>query len=594
LTIHLSRRAAVAFLGATALSVTAVGRAVATGGSAADAAFDKISAKWLEDSLRLSPVGATATGDHRFDGDLDDLSAAGRAARLKPSKETLAALTVLDRSKLSRANQVDAALLLNEVKRAIWEDEVFQNWAWDPRVYSEIYSNAVYGLVSREFAPLPARMASATARIEKLPKLFADMRAGLVVARVPEIHAKTASKQLPGVLSVVDEMVMPNASALDAAGQARLTAAVDGLKKSVAEHQAWLDGTLVPGAKGDFRIGAKLFDEKLVFTLNSPMTRQEIRARAEAAVKETRGAMYAVSLKALAQGGKPVATPNVITPDHEQEVIEAALELAYAQKPPADKVVETCTAALKRATDFVREKNLVTLPDAPVAVETMPVFSQGVAVAYCNSPGPLDKGLKTYVDVSPIPKDWTKEQADSFLREYNDYGIQDVAVHEAMPGHYLQLWHANRYPSVVRAVLGSGSFIEGWAVYAERMMVQEGFRKDEPLNALCMLKVRLRTITNAILDQAVHVDGISQADAMTLMTKTAFQQEREAAGKWVRAQLSSTQLSTYFVGVSEHDALRADAEKRAGFALKTYHDQVLSYGSPPVRYVRALMFDEAI
>jgi uncharacterized protein (DUF885 family) len=592
LTIQVSRRAAVALLGATALSATVVARATAAAAeSASDAAFGKVSAKWLEDSLRLSPVGATQTGDHRFDGDLDDVGAAGRAARLKASKETLAALTMLDRSKLSRANQVDAALLLNEVKRAIWEEEVLQNWAWDPRAYSEVYSNAVYGLMSREFAPLPARMASATARIEKLPKVFADMRANLVVARVPEIHAKTASKQLPGVLSVVDEMVTPNAAALDAAGKARLTAAVDGLKKAVAAHQAWIDGTLVPGAKGDFRIGAKLFDEKLAFTLNSPMTRQEIREKAEFAVQETRGAMYLMSLKAL---GRVIEKPGIVTPAQQQETIEAALELAYAQKPPADKVVESCTEALSRATDFVRSKDLVTLPDAPVAVETMPVFSQGVAVAYCNSPGPLDKGLKTYVDVSPIPKDWTKEQADSFLREYNLFGIQDVAVHEAMPGHYLQLWHSNRYPSVVRAVLGSGSFIEGWAVYSEKMMVDEGFRKDEPLNALCMLKVRLRTITNAILDQAVHVDGISQADAMTLMTKTAFQQEREAAGKWVRAQLSSTQLSTYFVGVSEHDALRAEAEKRPGFNLKAYHDQVLSYGSPPARYVRALMFDAPI
>jgi len=596
LTIQLTRRSAVAFLGATALSATVLRQAIAAGESAVDAAFGKVSAKWLEDSLRLAPVGATQTGDHRFDGDLDDMSAGGRVVRSNAWKDALAQLTMLDRSKLTRANQVDAALLLTEVKRAIWQEEVFQDWAWDPQVYSGIYSNAVYGLLSREFAPLPQRMASAVSRMEKLPRLFADMRANLVVARVPEIHAKTASRQLPGVMSVVDEMVTPNAGALDAAGKARLTAATDGLKKAVAEHQAWIDGTLVPGAKGDFRIGAKLFDEKLRFTLDSPMTRQEIRAAADKAKAETREAMYLVSLTALTQAGTPAPLMDrARTPEEKQAIIEQALALAYAQKPPADKVVETCTEALNRATDFVKAKNLVTLPDAPVAIETMPVFSQGVAVAYCNSPGPLDKGLKTYVDVSPIPKDWTKEQADSFLREYNMFGIQDVAVHEAMPGHYLQIWHSNRYPSIVRAVLGSGSFIEGWAVYSEKMMVEEGFRKDEPLNELCMLKVRLRTITNAILDQMVHVDGISQDDAVkVLMVKEAFQQEREAAGKWVRAQLSSTQLSTYFVGVSEHDALRAEAQEREGFELKTYHDKVLSFGSPPARYVRALMFDRPI
>jgi uncharacterized protein (DUF885 family) len=391
-------------------------------------------------------------------------------------------------------------------------------------------------------------------------------------------------------------MILVHADTLSAADKARLGKAADALKAAVAEQQTWLDKTLVPNAKGDFRIGAKLFDEKLAFTLNSPLSRQEIRAKADAAVSATRAKMYEVSRKALAGQKQVPAMPDAPTADQQQAVIEAALALAYAQKPPHDKVVAACTEALDRATAFVKAANLITLPVAPVQVVTMPEFAQGVAVAYCDSPGPLDKNLKTYFDVSPIPGDWTPEQADSFLREYNLFGIQDVAVHEAMPGHYVQLWHANQCPSMVRAVLGSGSFIEGWAVYAEAMMVECGFRKDEPLYELAQLKVRLRTITNAILDQALHVDGISKDDAMKLMTATAFQQEREASGKWTRASLSSTQLSTYFVGVSEHDAIRAAYQAQAGaaFAYKTYHDKVLSYGSAPARYVRALMFDEAI
>jgi len=595
-TISLTRRAAVAFLGATALSaatLSAAGRAAAAG-SDADAAFAKIAAQWLEDTLRLQPVGATQTGDHRFDGEIDDMSLGGRAARVTAWKTALAALTLLDRAKLSRDNQVDAALLANELKRSIWDDEVFQSWAWDPQAYSSIAGNALYTLMAREFAPLSERMTSATLRMEKLPKLLSDMRANVVVARVPQVHATTVAKQNAGVVGVADEMVMPNASALDAAGQARLKAAYAGLKTAVAEHQSWLDGTLVPGAKGDFRIGAKLFDEKLAYTLDSPLTRKEIRQKAEAAVKDVRAAMYKVSRKALAgQAGTP-PMPDAPTLAQEQAVIEAALDLCYAQKAPHDKVVEACTAALDRAAAFVKAKDLITLPDSPVQVVTMPVFAQGVAVAYCDSPGPLDKKLKTYFDVSPIPADWTPQQADSFLRENNLYAIQDMSVHEAMPGHYVQIWHANQNSSMVRGVLGSGSFIEGWAVYAEKMMIEEGLRSDEPLVELAMWKVRLRTVTNSILDQALHVDGISRDDAMTLMTKTAFQQEREAAGKWVRAQMSSTQLSTYFVGVSEHDAMRAEAERRGGFVLKAYHDKVLSYGSPPARYVRALMFGEDV
>jgi uncharacterized protein (DUF885 family) len=163
-----------------------------------------------------------------------------------------------------------------------------------------------------------------------------------------------------------------------------------------------------------------------------------------------------------------------------------------------------------------------------------------------------------------------------------------------MPGHYVQLWHANTCPSMIRSVLWSGSFVEGWAAYAENMMAEQGFYNDDPLYRLAQLKVYLRTIANAILDQALHCDGMREKDAMALMTRDAFQEESEAAGKWTRARLSSAQLSTYFVGRAEHDAIRARAQKRSGFKLKAYHDRVLSFGSPPARFAEALLFGDPI
>jgi uncharacterized protein (DUF885 family) len=248
------------------------------------------------------------------------------------------------------------------------------------------------------------------------------------------------------------------------------------------------------------------------------------------------------------------------------------------------------------ATTFLEKADVITLPDAPVQVILMPEFQRGVAVAYCDPPGPLERHLPTFYAVSPIPDEWSDEQATSFLKEYNRRGVTDIAVHEAMPGHFVQLWHSNRHPSVLRAVLWSGTFVEGWAVYAEDMMVKSGFMANDPLYRLQVLKTRVRTITNAILDQMVHVDGASREDVIAFLTGTAFQQEREAAGKWTRACLSSAQLPSYFVGVAEHDAVRAEAETRwgSGFTLKRYHDTVLSHGSPPMRYVRALMFEEPV
>jgi uncharacterized protein (DUF885 family) len=432
--------------------------------------------------------------------------------------------------------------------------------------------------------------------MEKLPALLAQSRAQLDLARVPRIHAETAAKQNAGVSGIVDEMIKPHLAALSPAEQARFAAADARLRAAVADHQTWLDKVLVPAAKGDFRLGAALYDQKLTFALLSPLSRQEIRRAAEAALVATRTEMYRISVTVLAGRPGAPAAPARPDPAAQQAVIEAALEIAYADHARRNGLVEAARAGLAQATAFVTAKDLITLPDAPVEVILMPVFQRGSAVAYCDPPGPLDRGQKTFYAVSPIPDDWSAAQAESFLREYNRRGLHDIAIHEAMPGHYVQLWHSNRHPSTLRAVLSSGPFVEGWAVYAENLMAVEGYFDGDPLFRLQQLKTRLRAIANAILDQMVHVDGSSEAEVMRFLTVTAFQQEREAAGKWTRARLDSAQLPFYFVGVTEHDAVRAEAERRwgSGFTLKRYHDTVLSFGSPPMRYARALMFGEAI
>ena len=568
----------------------------ATTASRTDAQFAALSARWLDGAMRLGPVGATQTGDHRFDGQLDDLSAEGRARSLAFSTGTLADLGKIDRKALSRENQVDASVLENQLRYDIWNLQTLQAWAWDPMVYSQLAGGAIYTLLARDFAPLPERLRNATARMEKLPALFAQMRANLDPARVPRIHAETVAKQNKGVLSLVDELILPRVGELPDADRKHLESAIAALRKAVEEHQAWLDKTLVPNARGDFRIGQKLYDQKLAFALDSTLGRAEIRQRAEAELFRVRAQMYGVAREVLA--GKPgaPALPDAPGRPQQQAAIQAALELAYADRPTRDKVVDTAKSTLATATDFVRSKDFISLPDSPVQVILMPEFQRGVAVAYCDSPGPLDKSLDTFYAVSPIPDEWTPEQTTSFLREYNSRSIDELSIHEAMPGHYVQIWHSNKYPSVLRAVLSSGSFVEGWAVYAEKVMADLGYRDHDPLYRLIQLKWYLRTISNAILDQAIHVDGMSREEAMKLMVEGTFQEEREASGKWVRAQLSSAQLPTYFVGVQEHLDLRNAVEKRDGnkFDLKKYHDTVLSFGSPSVRYVRSLMLDEPI
>ncbi|KRG48928.1 DUF885 domain-containing protein [Stenotrophomonas beteli] len=566
------------------------------GDAAVDAAFADLSKRALDTWMQLSPVSATQIGDHRYDSELDDLSAAGQQKTVAAYKALLGELDKIEVAKLGRENQVDAAILRNQLQSEIWNAEVLQSGKWDPQLYNGIAGSAIYGLMAREFAPLPERLKSATARMEKLPAIFAQARENLDPARVPKIHAETVAKQNKGILSIVDTFITPHIGELPQADQQRLQAAIEGLKKAVDEQQTWLDKTLVPNAKGDFRIGAEKYDQKLKFALSSSLSRQEIGERARAELKRVREDMYGIAQTVLKDKPGAPEMPAQPTDEQQQKAIEAALELAYADKPARDKVVDDAKAALEQSTAFVREHDLMTLPDAPVDIILMPEFQRGVAVAYCDSPGPLDKNLKTFYAVSPIPDDWNEKQVDSFLREYNSRMIHLLSIHEGTPGHYLEGWHSAKFPSTLRAVLRSGLFAEGWAVYTERMMQEQGYLDNDPLFHLVQLKFYLRTISNAILDQGVHVDNWDREKAMHLMTHDAFQQESEAAGKWVRAQLTSAQLPTYFVGAQEHFDTRKAVQEKLGdtFNLKAYHDQVLSYGAPPVRFARQLMLDQPI
>ena len=564
--------------------------------SGADTEFEALAQEYLADLPKFSPVNATQIGDHSADDKLDQVDARARTRARTLYKGLLRKLSAIDRDALSRANQVDAELLRNELDHDVWAIDTYEEWAWNPLFYVNLAGNSIYGLVARDFAPLDTRLDAVAARLEQLPRFWRQARASIDPARVPKIHAETAVKQNPGLNSIIETMIVPRMAELSPATRQRLTAAIEVAKDAVARQQTWLEDDLLPRAAGDFRIGAALFDAKLAFTLNSSLGRKEIRARAEAEYESVRNQMYEIAKKVYAAKNPYTTFPDTPDEAYKQVIIRSALEQAYQALPPRDGIVEVARQELKRASDFVVEHNIVTMPAEPVEIIVMPEFQRGVSVAYLDPPGPLDKGQKAFYAVAPLPKDWTDEQVHSFLREYNLYSIRDLSIHEGVPGHYLQLSLSNRYPSALRSVLWSGPMVEGWAVYAERMMVDEGFGGDDPLQRLITLKWYLRGVTNAIIDSAIHVDGMTREQAMKLMIEGGFQEEREAAGKWVRAQLTSTQLSTYFVGYQEHMELRKAVQAAWGdeFTLRRYHDQALSYGSPPVRFIRALMLDEPI
>ncbi len=559
----------------------------------ADEEFRALAEDYVERMPALSPVAATQIGDHRFDGEMDEISEAARQRQLSFGHEFLERLSRLDRGALSRELQVDAALLRHELAHGVWRIETFQDWAWNPLIYTGKAGGAIYGLMAREFAPLEVRLRRATERLEKFPVFFDQVRATLQTRRVPKVHAETAVKQNHGALSILEEMVAPAAETLPEAERDRLHRALATAQAAIKTHGDWLEKVLLPQAAGDFRIGRELFDQKLAFVLHTPLSREQVKTRAEQEFQAVRQEMYTVSCRIYLKQFPLTKFPKNPGKAYRQAIIRSALEMAYLDRPARGEIPEVARAQVKEATDFVREKDLVTVPDDPLEIILMPEFQRGVSVAYCDAPGPLDKGLKTFYAVSPIPADWTEKQVDSFLREYNIWSMHDLTMHEAVPGHFLQLAHANRHPSTLRALLSSGTFVEGWAVYSERVMVDAGYLSGDDRMRLINLKWYLRGITNAMMDQAIHVDGMTRNQAMRLMVEGGFQEEREAAGKWTRAQLTSAQLSTYFVGTQEHWDLRRTVEKAWGdaFTLKRYHNRILSYGSPPVQFIRALTLE---
>ena len=558
-----------------------------------DGLFDQVSGLFVAAAMKSSPVEATALGEHRYDALLPNITAQGRASRTNLWRTLLQSLGQISPRELSREKQVDYALLKNELQYRIWQNDVSQGWAWNAQIYNDIAATSLYSLAARDFAPWDVRLKAATARMEALPAFLLASRTQLDPARVPLIFAQTVASQNSGIIEIAEGMLAPHADALNGTDRRRFDAALAGLKVAVAGQQRWLDTVLVPSAKGDFRLGPARYDQKMKFALMSDITRPQLKALALNAKSEIRAEMYRLAQEMFLSGWLGKSTlPDNPTAEQQQAGIEAALQLTYAKRPPRAELEQRARDTLAQASKFVRQQGFVRMPDGPVRVITMPKFQQGNSTAYNDPPGPFEKDQQNFYAVSPVPSDWSDAQAASYLTEYNDYMIQDLSIHEAMPGHYLQLDHANRSPDLLRAYLGSGPFVEGWAVYAEGMMADQGYLNGDPLFKLTVLKMRLRSVTNTLLDIGIQTEGMSRDAAMDLMMKGAFQTEREAAGKWVRASLSSVQLLSYFTGYSEHMALREEAKKRWGktYSLRRYNDQVLSYGSPPVKYVRALMF----
>ncbi|HEY4299692.1 MAG TPA: DUF885 domain-containing protein [Candidatus Didemnitutus sp.] len=570
-------RSLAALLGFGVLSLSATAAA-----TPADTAFETAAKASLDDYLRFNPETATQLGDHRFDHMVTDYSPAGFKAQVDSMRRHLDVLATIKTDELTGPNRVDAEILKLNLEAQIFTITELKSQNWDPLSYNTSLANSIYLLTARDFAPAADRLRSAAQRLMAIPTVIEQAEANLV--NPPEIYTATAAKQINGAIGLVKDGLDPLLAEAPAM-KADLAPLQEKAAAALTAYKVWLEKDLLPRSKGDFRIGPDLYRKTLRYALNSDLSPEEILARAERELTTTTDTLYTTALTLY-----PKYFPNESAsaePDH-GKVIKKMLDRLAQDHPDNDTIVAYGTKILDEATAFVRDHDLVTLPDKPIKLIVTPEFKRGRGIAYCDSPGALEPNGETFVAIEPTPSDWTPQRRDSFFREYNNYMMRDLLVHEAMPGHYLQLAHSNQFqaPTLVRAVFQSGSFIEGWAVYMERVMAETGF--GGPETRMQQLKMRLRVLCNAILDQKIHMAGMTREQALDLMMHRGFQEEGEAVAKWQRAQLSYTQLATYFVGATEHDDMRAAAERKLGpaFDLKQYHDLVLSVGSPAVKFVR--------
>ena len=463
----------------------------------ADTAFESAAKAFLEDYLRIEPESATDLGDHRYDDTLSDYSDAATAAHLALWRKHLGALDRIDPVQLTGPNRTDARIMRTELEAMVFSITEQKSREWNPLFYNSSLSNAIYQLTARDFAPAEVRLKNIAGRLAALPGVVAQIKATL--RHPPRVHTETAIQQTAGGISFLQtglDPLLEKAPALKAQIaplQARAIVALE-------DYKRWLEKDVLPTANGDLRLGAEKFRQKLRYALDSDIAMEEVLARAERELESTTAAMYETALPLF---GKFLPAAGHAAQQDRAGVIKAVLDQLAETRASDETVVARCQQLVDDATSFVRQHDLVTLPSAPLKVIELPEFQRGVAVAYCQSPGALEPNEQTFFAVSPTPKGWTEARRTSFFREYNDYMLHDLTVHEAMPGHYLQLAHANQFkaPTMIRAIFASGTFVEGWAVYTERVMAEAGFGGPEV--KMQQLKMRLRAIINAIREDAI-------------------------------------------------------------------------------------------
>ncbi|TQV87222.1 DUF885 domain-containing protein [Aliikangiella coralliicola] len=553
-------------------------------------AFDDFKKKFLEEFWSLNPSYGVYVGYYKHDDKLVVPDKKSVAKEVAFTRKVLQQLKGFDIDKLSAANATDWSLIKNQIESAQWYREVFKSSHWNPSNYNVA---GVFGVIlNTEYKPLEERLRAISTRLDQVSAYY---QAAIDNITVPTIeHTELAIQQNTGALSIFEKSI-PESVESSTLSKAEKDAFTPKLEKAVAAINGyinWLKAKkekIADGGARDFRIGESLYEQKFKHDIVSDYSAKELYQKALTAKQNLHQEMIKITTQLW-----PKYFPDTQIPAEPLVAVKQLIDHLSVKHVKRSDFVNEVKRQMPIIEKFIIEKDLLDMdPSRPLVIRETPEYQRGIAGASVNAPGPYDATANTYYNVTPLDH-YTEEQAESYLREYNHWILQILNIHEAMPGHYTQLLHANKSPSLIKSIFGNGAMIEGWAVYSERMMLEAGYANDEPEMWLMYSKWNLRVVMNTILDYSIQVLGMTREDGLNLLMNEAFQERTEAEGKWRRATLTQVQLTSYYNGYAEIYAFREEMKNKLGdkFDLKKFHNKFLSYGSAPVPVIRSLMLRE--
>jgi len=544
--------------------------------------------EWLDDQCKRHPMFATYLGNHDYDNQIDDLSPQARAEDLQNDTRVLNELKQqVDLKRLSRNAQIDLEIWQHFLEYRIWQATNSNDFANDPRVYLTYASDSVFTLLTQSTLPKHRNVENASKRIAQIPSIVQAAKQS--IGQPPKILTEIAIKRTDGAIAFYESDIFKLAE--ESPQLSPLQAPSRSAAASLKDYKKFLEQEVLPRSKGDWRIGKDKFAKKLELELDAGLTAAEVIQAANAEADRVEQEMYYVAK----QLWHTIFVGQSLPPDDQQgrrDTIRKVLGELGKEHGKPDTLVQDAQKTVSAIKEMIVRKKILTLPDPDQCdIIEMPEFQRGFSAAYLNPAPALDPNAKSLYAISPPPTEWPAERQEAFFKEYNKYMLQILTIHEAYPGHYVQLDYSNRVRSPIRKILSSGVFAEGWAVYTEQMMLDQGYGEGDLALRLHQLKFYLRAVLNAILDYSMHCTEMSDEQAMELLVGRGYQTEGEAFGKVQRAKQSSCQLSTYFVGRTAFYRLRQNVQRARGenFNLQEFHEQVLNCGTIPVKYLQELV-----